>query len=117
MVWARIAIAGGLLMVMVAFSVGVEHRLASPDPSVAADCGRAIPAAMLMSGSVAPDTARRDGATGGDQRAAATCAPAVREAQVLVGASIVLGALLVVAGWTALGSEVRPITRRASAVA
>ena len=92
---------GGLLVVVAAFATGTERQLSVSVAGEAHDCGPSISASWLVPGT--PDPGRPDSAAGrGEQRVAAVCGSVVRESQVLVLTLMGAGALLALAGWTAL---------------
>ena len=99
MIWAKVALVGGLLVVMAAFATGTENQLSTSVADQAYDCGPSISASWLVSGT--PDQAHPGPAAGPDERrAAAACGPVIDEARVLVLTVMGLGSLLALVGWT-----------------
>lgn len=101
MIWAKAAVVGGLLVVFAAFAAGTENRLSAPVMGQTQDCGAAISASWLVSGT--PDQAwDQDAATAGDeQRAAAACGHVIHESRVVILTTMGMGGLLAIVGWTA----------------
>jgi hypothetical protein len=106
--WARAALVGGLLVIVAAFAVGTEHTTSTVVMGRTLDCGPAISASWLVSGT--PDrTTSPATATGDEKRVDAACGPVVRQSRVLVLTSLGVGGLLALLGWT-------PLRRRDDAV-
>jgi hypothetical protein len=89
MVWARIALVSGLLVLLAAFAVGTEQQRSTVVAGETQDCGAAISASWLVSGTPDP--------------APAACGPVIRQSRVLLGAAMGAGGLLVLVGWGAVG--------------
>jgi hypothetical protein len=87
MVWARVALVSGLLVLLAAFAVGTEQQRSTVVDGQVQACGPAISASWLVSGTP-------------DSRGAA-CGPVIRESRWLLGAAMGVGGLLVLVGWTA----------------
>ena len=101
MSWAKVALAGGLFLLLAAFAVGTEHSLRASIGGQARDCGPPISASWLVSGT--PDLTRPgSAATDGDRRTAALCGPVVHESRLLLVTLMGAGGLLALVGWTAI---------------
>ena len=95
---SRAALVVGLLVVLAAFAYGTETRAEGTLDGRRLDCGPAISASWLVSGT--PDTYI---ATGTDAGAAAeVCGPLVESARAGVLGMMGAGALLAALGWTSL---------------
>ena len=104
MVWAKAALAGGLLVLLAAFAIGTENGLSTSVMGQTYDCGPTISAAWLVSGT--PDQTRPgSAATDDEQRAAAACRPVIHESRVLILTMVGAGGLLALVGWTALSTR------------
>ena len=88
MVWARVAIVGGLLVLVAAFAFGTEARSSTVVAGQTYDCGAASSASWLVSGT--PDLAP------------AACEPVNRQSRLLVVGAMGLGGLLALGGWAAV---------------
>jgi hypothetical protein len=88
MVWTRIARVSGLLVLLAAFAVGTEQHRSTVVDGQRQDCGAAISASWLVSGT--PD------------RAPAACGPVITESRVLLGAAMGAGGLLALVGLTSI---------------
>ena len=98
----------GLVLVLAAFAYGVEGTASTTVAGQDVDCGPAISASWLVSGT--PD--RMNGAgldtRGAERRAADPCRPVVQRARAGVLSTIAAGALLALLGWTALREPSAP---------
>ena len=110
MVWVKVALAGGLLLLAAAFAVGTENQLSTSVMGQTQHCGTAIPASWLMSGS---DDKAQPGsvATDDEKRAETACGPVVHESQVLVFTIMGVGGLLALVGWTAISTRREAVPR------
>lgn len=102
MVWAKVALVSGVLVVLAAFAVGTEvSRTATVDDHVQS-CGSAISPSWLVPGT--PDLSTTPAAAGSpDERAmAAACAPVIRESRTWVLTAMGFGALLALGGFSAV---------------
>ena len=86
--WARVALVGGLLVLLAAFAVGTEDHRSTVVAGQSYDCGAAIPASWLVSGT--PDLTP------------AACGPVIRQSRVLVVGAMGVGGLVALVGWTAI---------------
>jgi hypothetical protein len=108
MIWAKAALAGGLLVLLAAFAIGTENQLSTSVMGQQQDCGPSISASWLVSGT--PDQAQPGpAATDDEQRAAAACEPVIHESRVLLMTIIGVGGLLALIGWTALFTRREPV--------
>ncbi|WP_310526791.1 hypothetical protein [Nocardioides sp.] len=104
MIWAKAALAGGLLVLLAAFATGTENQLSASVMGQAQDCGPSISASWLVSGT--PDQAQPgSAATDDERRTAASCGPAIHESRVLIVTIMGMGCLLALIGWTAIGTR------------
>lgn len=108
MLWAKAAIAGGLLVLVAGFGLGTQPRSA-PVGDQTFYCGAAISSSWLVSGT--PGQTQNEGpkASADDRRAAAACRATSR---VVIFSGMGLGALLVIVGWSVVVDAGRPETRR-----
>lgn len=105
MIWAKAAVASGLLVLLAAFAIGTENGLSTSVTGQTHDCGSAISASWLVSGT--PDQAQLGStATEEEQRAARACGPVIHESRTLILTTMGVGGLLALVGWTAI------VTRR-----
>jgi hypothetical protein len=88
MVWARGALVSGLLVLLAAFAVGTEVDRSTVVAGQSYDCGAAIPASWLVSGT--PGSAP------------AACGPVIRQSRVLVMGAMGVGGLVALVGWSAV---------------
>ena len=101
MIWAKAALAGGLLVLLAAFAIGTENQLSTSVMGQTQNCGPSISASWLVSGT--PDqTHPGSTATNDERRIAAACSPTVHEARVLIMTIMGLGCLLALAGASAI---------------
>ena len=93
---------GGLLVVLAAFAVGTENQRSTMVMGHIEGCGPSISASWLVSGT--PDRTLNPGsaATPDERRTAAACSPVIRESRALLVATMGLGGLLALVGWTAM---------------
>ena len=97
MIWAKITLAGGVLVLLGAFAVGTENELSTSVAGQAQACGPSISASWLVPGT--PDrTSPGPAATSNDRRTAAVCGPVVHESRLLIVTILGLGCLLVLVG-------------------
>ncbi|PKH41949.1 hypothetical protein SAMN05192575_10654 [Nocardioides alpinus] len=101
MVWARAALVGGLLLVVVAFAVGTEVERSTVVSGRTHSCGPSIPASWLVSGTPDPTTPGPT-STADERRVASACNVVMRASGLSILLATVLGALLAVVGWTGL---------------
>jgi hypothetical protein len=101
MVWARVVLAGGLLLLVAAFGFGTQPRSVPVDDQTY-DCGAAIAASWLVPGT--PDHTLSPGpaATADQRRTAAACNPVIHQSRVAILAAMGMGGLLVLVGWAAI---------------
>lgn len=95
MVWARVALVSGLLLLAVAFAFGTEkqHSTSGTD-----NCGTAISASLLVTGTPDQILTPGLGATTDQRQTAAACAPVIQEARVIVLTTMGAAGLLALAG-------------------
>jgi hypothetical protein len=113
MIWAKAALAGGLLVLLAAFAIGTENQLSTSVMGQTQDWGPSIPASWLMSGTSA-QARLGSAATHDERRAAAACRSVIRESQVLIVASMGMGCLLALVGWTAIRMRGQVVPRTAT---
>lgn len=106
MIWARGALAAGLLVLIAAFAIGTEHELSTSVMGQSQSCGPSISASWLVSGT--PDQAQPG-------PAATACEPVIHESRVLIGTIMGAGGLLALVGWTATGTRGEALPRRVRA--
>ena len=110
MVWAKAALAGGLLVLLAAFAVGTENQLSASVAGQTQDCGPSISASWLVSGT--PDRMTPGAAaTSGERRAATACSPVVHEFRLVIGTIMGLGCLVALVGASAIGTRGVPPPR------
>ncbi|MBS2938994.1 hypothetical protein KDN32_14740 [Nocardioides sp. J2M5] len=98
---ARVVVACGVLVLLLGFGVGTERTLSVDAAGAAYDCGSAIPAWSLLTGTRAPGDG--PGTAGTEQQARAeACAPVLREARLWVAAVMGLGGAVALAGLAAV---------------
>ena len=102
MIWAKAALAGGLLVLLAAFAIGTENQLSTLVMGQTQDCGPSISASWLVSGTPDPATQPGSAANSDQRRVAAACGPVLRESRVLVLVTMGVGCLLALLGWTAI---------------
>lgn len=96
---ARVVVACGVLVLLLGFGIGTERTLSVDAAGAAYDCGSAIPAWSLVTGTRAPGDG--PGTAGTEQRARAeACAPVLREARLWVAAVMGLGGAVALVGWS-----------------
>lgn len=101
MIWAKAALAGGLLVLLATFAIGTENQLSTSVMGHAQDCGPSISASWLVSGT--PDRTRPGAAaTNDERRAAAACTAVVQESRVLIGTLMGFGCLVALVGGGAI---------------
>ncbi|WP_107765618.1 hypothetical protein [Nocardioides terrigena] len=90
---------GGLLVVLLAFSVGTEHQRSTQVMGRTHRCGAAISASWLVSGT--PDTASNaTRAADAQPGEAAACGRVIRQSRVVLLTTMGIGGLMALAGWT-----------------
>jgi hypothetical protein len=100
MIWAKVSLVGGLLVLVAAFAIGTENGLSASVMGQTHDCGPSLSASWLVSGT--PDQAQPGStATGDEQSAASACRPVIHESRVWTLTIMGAGALLALVGWTA----------------
>ena len=95
MVWARIALVSGLLLLLAAFAVGTEQQRSTVVDGQTLRCGPAIPASWLVSGTPAG--------------APAACGSVIQQSRWVLGTAMGVGGLLVLVGWTAPRSRTEDV--------
>jgi hypothetical protein len=98
--WAKVVLAGGLMLLLTGFGLGVEGTATSVNGQPHG-CGRPIPMSWLDP-SADPGAHSRPATTEHGRRVQAACQDAVEEARVRSWGALGLGGLLFVLGWTAL---------------
>ena len=101
MVRAKVALAVGVLVVLGMFMLGTEKQWSTEVEGQSYDCGPAIGASWLMSGTRTPAPAE-------DRRVASACGAVIDGSRVVVLATMGAGGLLAPIGWGALVSRRRP---------
>jgi len=109
-VWAKVALASGLLLLFAAFGLGTQPRSASVR-HVPYDCGATIAASWLAPGS--PDLTPGPAAPADERRAAAACGHVIYQSRVAMFSAMGLGGLIALMGWTAIGERRDRQTRQA----
>lgn len=110
MMWAKAAVAGGLLVVLAMLAIGTEAQLTTSVMREIQDCGPSISASWLVSGT--PDqTQPGSAATDDERRVAAACGPVVREARVPILTVMGLGGLLTLVGRSAIRTREEVVPR------
>jgi hypothetical protein len=101
MVWAKVVLAGGLLLLFAAFGLGTQPRTVSVDDQTYY-CGAAIAASWLVPGT--PDHVLSPGpaATADQRRTAAACNPVIHQSRVAILSAMGLGGLFALVGWAAI---------------
>lgn len=101
MVWAKVALASGLLLLFAGFALGTAPASTSVvDQST--DCGAAISPSWLVSGTPDPRLNPGPGATAEERRKAAACRSVVFRSRVMILTAMGGGGLLALLGGTAL---------------
>jgi hypothetical protein len=103
MIWAKAALAGGLLVLLAAFATGTENTLSTTVIGQTQDCGPSIPGSWLMSGT--DQAPALTAPTSDERRVAAACSPVLRESRVPLLTILGVGGLLVLVGWTAVSTR------------
>ncbi len=101
MLRARAALAVGVLVVLAAFAWGTENDTSATIAGQEVDCGYAISASWLLSGTSIPTSGGEVATTVDERRVAAGCDAAVQRARAGVLSTMAAGALLALVGWTA----------------
>jgi hypothetical protein len=104
--WAKVAVVGGLVLVLAGFGLGVEPSSVTVDGHTYS-CGSAIPQSWLMAGAEPGQPERH--ATARERRQAAACDAATRGRDVSTLGMLALGSLLALVGWTALRERGLPV--------
>jgi hypothetical protein len=101
MVWARVLLAGGLILLFAAFGLGTQPRSVSVDNQTY-DCGAAIATSWLVPGT--PDHTLSPGpaATADQRRTAAACNRVIHQSRVAIMTAMGMGGLLALIGWAAI---------------
>ncbi|RYC14742.1 hypothetical protein [Nocardioides zhouii] len=97
---ARAALAAGILIVLAAFAYGTEVSSSTTVDGVRADCGSAISASWLVSGTGDEAFDVVGSETRADERRHAACGAVVQRARTGVLATMAAGALLALVGWS-----------------
>ena len=100
MLWAKVVLAGGLLLLLTGFGLGVESTSASVNGQ-AHSCGSPIPQSWLEP-AAGPGPVSRPATTEQGRRVQSACQDVLGAARVRSWGTLGLGALLFVVGWTAL---------------
>lgn len=101
MVWARVALAVGLLLVCAAFAFGTEVHRSTSVMGQSLDCGASISPSWLVPGT--PDqTSLGAGATAEERRLADACRPVIQQSRVVILAIMGVGGLLALVGGTVI---------------
>lgn len=103
MVWAKVALAGGLLLLFSGFVVGTEIERSASVMSQSYDCGAPIAASWLVSGTPNHTLNPGEGATAVELRAAAACSSVIHQSRVMILSTMGVGGLLAIFGWTVIG--------------
>jgi hypothetical protein len=111
MLWAKLVIAGGMILLVAGWGLGTEPRSASVD-DVTHGCGAAIPDSWLVPGTASGPASQARAATAEKLRAESACAAAIQRTRVLTWTMFGVGILLIAAGSTALRERGRPMTSR-----
>ena len=101
MIRAKVALAVGVLVVLGIFMLGTEKQWSTEVEGQSYDCGPAIGASWLMSGTRTPPPAD-------DRVVASACGAVVDRSRVVVLTTMGAGGLLALVGWCALASRRRP---------
>jgi hypothetical protein len=91
--WAKLAVILGSLLILIGFCLGVDTPISTTVDGAHYACPSVISPSILVAG--APGTAL-------PAPAATRCAPLESAASWLLGGVIVLGGLVLIAGWTVL---------------
>jgi hypothetical protein len=110
MVWAKLLLAAGLVMLFAGFGFGTEQRPTTQVNGVIHSCDAAIPASWLVSGTPDGTTTQSRAATSEERRAVAACSAVTHRSRVLLVTTMGVGGLLAVIGWTALSEHRRSTT-------
>jgi hypothetical protein len=107
MVWIKVALVGGVLLLLAGFGLGTQPR----SPRVGDQnfsCDAAISSSWLVPGT--PDQTLRPGsaASADDRRTAAACSSVIHRSRVAIFSAMGLGGLLVVLGWAAVVERREP---------
>lgn len=102
MIWAKVALAGGLMILCAAFAAGTEQQRSVSVMGQHLECGPSISASWLVSGT--PD------------RAPAACSPVIHRSRVLILTAMGAGGLVALIGWTAIRERQQPARRRLTPV-
>ena len=113
MKWAKAALAGGLLVLFATFAISTENELSATVMGQTRDCGPAISASWLVSGT--PDQAHPGAAATHDERRTATaCRPVIHESRVVTLAIMGVGGLLALVGWSSVSRRSESALRSAA---
>jgi len=102
MAWPHVALGCGPLVLLAAFAFGTENQLSTAAMDPVQDCGPAISASWLVSGTPDQLVGLDSSAIQDERRTAAACRPEIRQARVLVLTTMGMGDLLTLVGWTAV---------------
>jgi len=105
--WAKVALAGGLMLMLVGFGLGVEDTSTSVNGHPYS-CGSPIPQSWLEP-AVGPGPLARPAGTERQRRFQAACRDTLLAARVPAWGALGLGGLLFVVGWTALRERDVPV--------
>jgi hypothetical protein len=111
MVWVKVVLAGGLLLVFAAFGVGTQPRSVSVGDQTY-DCGAAIAPSWLVAGTSDDTLSPGPAATADQRRTAAACRPVIHQSRVGIFSAMGLGGLFALVGWTAMRERRTPGVRQ-----
>ncbi|RNM16731.1 hypothetical protein EFL26_04235 [Nocardioides pocheonensis] len=110
MVWARVVLAGGLLLLVAAFSLGTQPQSVVVDDQIYS-CDAAIAPSWLEPGTPDQTLSPGSAATADQRRAATACGPVIHRSRVALLSAVGLGGLLALIGWTAIREQRAPAPR------
>ena len=106
---AKAAIAGGFLIALAGFAVGVDPGSTSVG-RLTFSCDSAIPGSWLVSGTQDQSTPPPESRTGLERQVEAQCRAVVQRRRLLTWGGLGVGGFVALVGWTAL-REGKPETR------
>jgi hypothetical protein len=109
MIWARVALAGGLCLLALAFAFGTEDQRSASVLGQNYDCGATISASWLVPGTPDQTLNPGPGATAEQRRASSACSPVIHQARVMILTTMAVACLLALIGWTALREQAEPV--------
>ena len=116
MVWAKVALVSGLLLFAVAFGFGTEDRKSASVSDQSYDCGAAISASLLVTGTPDQTLNPGPGATAEQRQASSACRPVIQRARVMTLTTMGAGGLLALLGWAGLREHRESELRRVEPV-